>query len=302
MKVVLQVPRRFSFTRTVLSHGWYSLPPYALDKRAEWLAVAVPLDPGRAYRIRLEPFADGVALTAAGRPAAAIRARLVAAAREILSLDLDLEPFYARALEDQRLHWIASSGSGRLLRSSTLFEDLAKLVLTTNCSWAFTRRMVTGLVERLGVAADDGSRAFPPASVIANAGPSVLRDRFRLGYRAPLLHRLALQVADGACDLTDRTRSDLDVADCRARLMELPGVGPYVAENLMRMLGRPCGLALDSWIRAKYARIYHGGRPIRDRTIARRYARMGEWAGLALWCDMTRDWFDGNHPVPALLD
>jgi hypothetical protein len=43
-------------------------------------------------------------------------------------------------------------------------------------------------------------------------------------------------------------------------------------------------------MRAKYSRIHHGGRPIRDRTIARRHAKLGDWAGLALWFELTGDW------------
>ena len=78
-------------------------------------------------------------------------------------------------------------------------------------------------------------------------------------------------------------------------MLKLPGVGPYVAENLLRLMGRPAGLALDSWLRGKYARRYHGGRRVSDRTIARRYGRHGRWAGLTLWCDMTRDWFEGEQ-------
>ena len=37
------------------------------------------------------------------------------------------------------------------------------------------------------------------------------------------------------------------------------------------------------------------GRPVRDRTIARRYAPYGSFAGLALWCDMTRGWFEAGE-------
>ena len=62
-------------------------------------------------------------------------------------------------------------------------------------------------------------------------------------------------------------------------------------------MGRPCGLGLDSWLRAKYGRVYHGGRRVSDRTIARRYARHGPWAGLTLWCDLTRDWFQSDSPT-----
>jgi hypothetical protein len=65
------------------------------------------------------------------------------------------------------------------------------------------------------------------------------------------------------------------------------------------MLGRPRGLALDSWMRGKFARLHHGGRRVSDRTIARRYARLGEWAGLALWFDLTADWFEGDEPSAA---
>ena len=45
--------------------------------------------------------------------------------------------------------------------------------------------------------------------------------------------------------------------------------------------------------------VYHGGRPVIDRTIARRYAKLGRWAGLAIWLDLTREWLDGEEPSAA---
>jgi len=33
-----------------------------------------------------------------------------------------------------------------------------------------------------------------------------------------------------------------------------------------------------------------------DEAIARRYRRFGEWRGLALWCDLTKDWLEGDAP------
>ena len=38
-------------------------------------------------------------------------------------------------------------------------------------------------------------------------------------------------------------------------------------ENLLKFLGKPDGLALDSAIRAQYSSMYHGGRKIKDGTI-----------------------------------
>jgi 3-methyladenine DNA glycosylase/8-oxoguanine DNA glycosylase len=71
------------------------------------------------------------------------------------------------------------------------------------------------------------------------------------------------------------------------------GVGPYAAENLLKLLGRYDGLALDSWTRAKFYSVRNNGGKTTDKKIARYYSRFNEWRGLALWCDMTRDWLDG---------
>ena len=106
-------------------------------------------------------------------------------------------------------------------------------------------------------------------------------------------------VADGEVDPEAWGHDDRPAGELRREMLELPGVGPYVAENLLKLLGRPDGLALDSWMRAKYARLYHEGRKVRDRTIARRYRAFGPWAGLAVWCDLTRDWFEGDEPSRA---
>ncbi len=299
MRVRLDTPAGFSFRRTVLSHGWWNLAPFRYDDRAGSLGLNVALPDGGATSIELRPAGSDVLLLAAGRPPAALRRRLVRAARRVLNLDLDLEPFYALLRDDGDLRWIAEAGAGRLLRGPTLFEDLVKLVLTTNCSWALTRRMVERLIAEAGSIADDGSRAFPTPAALARLGARRLRQRVRAGYRAPLLAELARRVARGRVDPERWEDDPRDVAALKREMLELPGVGPYVAENLLKLVGRPAGLALDSWLRAKYARLYHGGRRVADRTIARRYAQLGEWAGIAIWCEMTRDWFEGDEAGAA---
>ena len=57
-------------------------------------------------------------------------------------------------------------------------------------------------------------------------------------------------------------------------------------------------LALDSWNRAKLARLRGKRRPPADRTLRRWYARYGPWAGLAMWLEVTADWHDGNPTWP----
>jgi N-glycosylase/DNA lyase len=291
----LATPPGFDFRRTVFSHGWYALEPFVVPDDAAWLETTVALPSGAAATIRLEPAPDGVVLTTPGRRLAVDARFLVAAARRMLGLDLDLRPFWDSARARPETAWMAEARTGRMLRAPTAWEDLVKLVLTTNCSWALTTRMCAAAVSVAGRAGAGGRKAFPTPSELAALGARGLRQRVGTGYRAPLLAELARRVASGVVEPAAWDTDPRAPAEIKREMLALPGVGPYVAENLLRLGGRPDGPALDSWLRAKYARVYHGGRSVRDRTIARRYARFGAFAGLALWCDMTRDWFDEDE-------
>lgn len=275
------------------------MPPFRVSKGGERLEGVTSLPAGGAVAFTLRPSAAGVVLESPGKLDAARRRQLTAAARRVLNLDLDLSPFYALVRADASLRWIADEGAGRLLRAPTVFEDVVKLILTTNCSWSLTTRMVRSLVEHCGEAGAAGARAFPGPEAMARAGERELRERVKTGYRAPLLAKLARRVQEARVDPASWEDASCKPEELRRRLLDLPGAGPYVAENFLKLLGRPAGLALDSWLRAKYGSVYHGGRAVSDRTIARRYARLGSWAGLALWCEMTRDWFADGKPSAA---
>jgi hypothetical protein len=75
-------------------------------------------------------------------------------------------------------------------------------------------------------------------------------------------------------------------------IKSVKGAGNYAAENVLKLVGRYDGLALDSWTRAQFARARNNGRVASDKKIARFYSRFDSWRGLALWCDLTRHWLD----------
>jgi 3-methyladenine DNA glycosylase/8-oxoguanine DNA glycosylase len=89
--------------------------------------------------------------------------------------------------------------------------------------------------------------------------------------------------------LLDGRRYDDD--DVEEKLLALPGIGPYGAAHVMQLLGRHRRLVLDSWTRPKYRRLA-GKKQAADRTIRRAFARYGDYAGLAFWLYLTRDWLD----------
>ena len=282
--------------RTIGSHGLADLPPQVLDEEARTLETTVPLPRGRVRTIRIVPARPGFARVevSRGRVGAADGARLVEIARHILRLEADLSGFYEAAARDPELAWV-TAGAGRMLRSPTVFEDVVKTICTTNCAWSATVRMVSALVSELGIEAPDARRAFPLPATMADAGEAFYRDVVRAGYRGPYLRALATDVADGTLDLEALNDSELPDDEVAARLLALPGCGPYATAHVMMLLGRYSRLILDSWTRPKYARLT--GRKAGDKTIERRFRWYREYAGLAFWLYLTRDWVGEQTPA-----
>src|SRR5258706_7830283 len=295
MDITIRTPRGFNFRRTVLSHGWCALLPFEFDQD-NWTLVRV-LDLQQAEPVTVQISYKGREITVktsrrAGKHAAATIERDV---RHMFRLDDDLGEFYQATASDPDFAWVAHEGAGRLLRSPTVFEDLVKMICTTNCSWALTRKMVIGLVNELGRESADGRKSFPTAAAMAEKPETFFREQIRAGYRAPYLAELAQRVASGSLDVEAWLTSDLPLSDLIKEMKSIKGVGNYAAENLLKLIGRYDGLALDSWTRARFARLRNNGRVASDKKISRFYSRFKSWRGLALWCDVTRDWLDPEN-------
>ena len=289
MELKIPTPKTFSFRRTVVSHGWYNLLPFSLDTNNWELSRVIDLDKAAAT-IFLTGQKNHVVVRTS-RPLNKTESQVALRdARHILRLDDDLNPFYLATETDPEFSWISKQGAGRLLRSPTVFEDLVKMICTTNCSWALTVKMVTGFVTSLGRDTNDGRKSFPTAAAMADMPLKFFVDEVRAGYRAPYLKELADRVASGELNVEQWVSSELPTKELLKEMKGVKGVGDYAAENLLKLLGRYDGLALDSWTRARFYELRNKGRKANDKKIARYYSRFNEWRGLALWCDVTRDW------------
>jgi N-glycosylase/DNA lyase len=296
--ITLQAPSDFNFRRTIYSHGWSELLPFSCDR-------------DRGSLQRLLCLADDThVLCDLTAPVHDVRARLHThqalthtqkgvvrhVLRSCLRMDEPLSEFHAAVRKYPAYRWIARTRSGRILRSPTVFEDVVKMMCTTNCTWALTTLMVSKLVREFGPAFDHDRSGFPEPATIAGVSEHALRTRCTTGYRAPFILAFADRVASGNLDVEGWRTSGLSTEELSREIRTVKGIGPYAAGNLLRLLGRYEHLALDSWVRGKFMELHTRGRRVKDATIEKRYQGYGMWRGLIFWLEMTRYWHDDKFP------
>jgi len=313
MKFVLAARPPFNFLSVVRSHGWFQLAPFHFDEQTNTLHYVLQLSNGRAVELKLREAAVGVNVEAE-KLNSPEKKEVTNKVTWMFGLDMDFSAFYAASAGEPKLARAKKQALGRLLRAPTLFEDVVKTILTTNTLWAATRNMSRHLVDEFGqplpfdgrVAPNDSegrtlapgahlpraqvpgsagveSKAFPTPQAIAASTPDFIKEKIRVGYRAPALHQLAVRVASGEFDLESLKTSNLPTLELRRELMKINGVGPYAAANLLMLLGRHDFIPIDSSALTAVSHEWYRGKLITARQVEKRFERWGEFKGLAFW-------------------
>lgn len=286
MRLELFARPPFSLQQVINSHGWPQLAPFLWDRTAGELRRVERLASGRVVELRFDQASDGAVVEVNADLTAAEEAELAAKAQWMLGLEQDFSAFYAAVCHEPKLMQAKAQAKGRVLRSSTLFEDVLKTIATTNTTWGGTIRMIDALTRLYGdpLPADPTRRAFPTPERLAGVDVDDLRAKVKLGYRAPYVQALAQAVATGALDLEALRHSDLPTPELRKRLLAIKGVGGYAAANLLIILGRYDYVPVDSWAMSQVSREWYGGQPVGQKEVNAAFERWGEWKGLAFWC------------------
>ncbi|MBV9497093.1 MAG: endonuclease III domain-containing protein [Acidobacteria bacterium] len=199
----------------------------------------------------------------------------------MFQLHVDIGEFIVLTRSSAPHAWVEEHGFGRLLCAPTLFEDILKIILTTNVTWSQTVKMAANLVDVCG-----RKGAFPTPRDIVRFTPEELKERCRLGYRATAIHRLATGIADRSIDLDALSDPKQSTEELFESYLTLPGIGPYGAAHLLAMYGRHDFIAVDTEFRRFVRDTYHKGRKVSDATMLRRYAKWGRWKYLAYWAEL----------------
>ncbi len=261
---VLRLNWPIDLALTVASHGWAHLAPWQWDPAAGRLARPERIA-GRLGTVAVEQHApdavvirwDGFAFADSGEVQTRVRRWLSA----------DWEPAAAVAALGAEAALIAQGG-GRILRCSSFYEDFVKTVLTINTSWSSTCRMAAALV------AEPGGGAFPGPEALLDYGEARLRERAKLGFRAPTLVSATRRLLDdGAIDAAGEGMPDRLAHDY---LIGIKGIGPYAAAHCRLLLHDFSRIPVNSSVIA-YLRERHGCDPA---AFAASRAAWGPYLGL----------------------
>jgi 3-methyladenine DNA glycosylase/8-oxoguanine DNA glycosylase len=300
MKKLLTIPvgKDFSFWRTVFSHGWCALPPFYVNKNEAFLTRIHTFPDGRSISLRLEERPHGICISVPDdlKLDRLSRTGIMRSIGSCFRLGENFAQFYREARREPAFRWVARSRAGRLLRAPTVFEDVVKMICTTNCSWALTEAMVGNLCRKFGEQVGEGIYSFPDPAAIAESTERFLRSNIKSGYRSPYLLELSKRIVRGELDIESWRLSDMPTTELFDEVRSVKGVGPYAAGNILKLLGRYDYLGIDSWCRAKFFEIHRNGRKGTDRAIERFYERYGMWRGLFFWMDVTKDWYRQKFP------
>jgi len=199
----------------------------------------------------------------------------------MLRLDEDFTAFHA-------LHPTAREARfGCLFRSATLFEDIVKTMTGCNVTWPNTIRMNALLCEHIG------EGAFPTPTQLAKVRPDKLKRLCKVGYRAERIIRLARDVVSGKLDLTWFERGEHTTDEIFDALLNIHGIGPYAAANILQLLSRYDRLAIDSETYRHFRQVHQlptprtpGGLRRLHARIEKHYAAYHPYQFIAYWFEL----------------
>jgi len=299
--ILVSARKPFNFTSVLNSHGWRQLAPFSYEENSNTLRYILRLSNGRVIELKIHDGKDGVIIET-DKLNKIERKEVTDKITWMFCLDMDFSPFYAASRAEPKLAHAKKLARGRVLRSPTLFEDVIKTILTTNTLWAATKNMTLKLVNEFGAStAGRGkldpplsamvNKAFPTPEAIAASIPELLKEKIRVGYRAPAIDELAVRVASGQFDLEARKTSEMPTLELRKELLTINGVGPYAAANLLMILGRHDFIPIDSYALKMVSVEWYDGKPVTAKEVEKRFENWGEFKGLAFWF---WDWKDNG--------
>ena len=274
-------PEEYSLKTLCLTHGWRQLRPFFWDGGAQALDYVFHTG---TQPVDLRVTQEGATLSAEVTSAEALDADELEAVERALAAMLALKRDtavirrLAAATSDDYLS-LVTSGVGRILIAPTAWENAAKTLFTTNCSWALTRKMAEKICsEAFTTPAPSGRFPFPSPAEVNRFSADDLKGLISAGYRAPYLKALAHYFADHSELEAALINGDLTHAEATRKITALKGFGEYARIHLMTLMGFYGEIPVDSVVRS-YMKSVHGVEDVPSFLEA----QYGDWGAHRWW-------------------
>ncbi len=185
---------------------------------------------------------------------------------DYLQLDLNFDEVIQSFPMDEPMQAAVAACRGlRLLRQEP-WECLASFILSSTKQIVQIRQIVAALCDCFGEPiltppGESAAKSFPSPARLAEVSESELRA-CKMGFRAPNLLATAKRIASGQFDLTELR--ELPVESARNRLLELPGVGPKIADCvLLFAFGFQSAFPVDVWVMKALRQLYFPRRHVK---------------------------------------
>lgn len=148
---------------------------------------------------------------------------------------------------DPRLDMALSLGRGIRILRQPFWETVVSFILSANNNIPRIQGMIDRLCRAVGTPLGSGLYGFPGPEAIGRLTEADLRE-MKFGYRASYIVKLVQGFLSGQWVEEDFQRGT--TPQVRKKLLELPGVGPKVADCVLLFgLGRLDAFPVDTWIR-----------------------------------------------------
>ncbi|MFS0785128.1 hypothetical protein ABC345_01965 [Shouchella sp. 1P09AA] len=278
MQISIQEP--FDFKDAVTSHGWWMLAPSYWDAEKESFYRPLVLETNKIVVVKISMVAMNLCVDVNIDLTELEQEEVRNQVSWMFRLNEVFQPFYTLCETYQELAFLQEHKRGRLLRSPSLFEDMIKVLFTTNTRWQQTIQMSELLTIQLGDRTSGFGRTFytfPSPERIKDAGESFLQKYVRVGYRS----RYILDAAEKILNQPERylNTSSADV------FKEIKGVGPYARNSLAMIIGQYDGVPVDSEYKKHVIQTYFQGVAPSKKELETVYDKWGEYKYLAYWFD-----------------
>jgi 3-methyladenine DNA glycosylase/8-oxoguanine DNA glycosylase len=277
-------PEYYDLFMTCHSHGWKNLSPFEWNNDSNILRVSVFLaDEPIDIEIKQKNRKICAALTSKKK----LNGLQLKQAQDIiirsLNLDVDTSDLLEIAMRiGSDYEKIIKNGAGRLLRSSTLWEDAAKTLFTTNCSWSLTKKMCRAVCsENFSKQSPSGVYPFPKPGIIAGYTQEKIQKMMPIGYRAEYFISLAKRFHEDPY-LQDIELNSFEYKDADKLVRAIKGFGDYAVAHLLIMSGYYNEVPIDTVVVSYLKENYRVRKP--QSFIDRTYKKWGhyKWWGLKL--------------------